>query len=382
MKNEEIIFIIILFCLLEECLKSTPIKYINSGKWEMMKCTKEQNEQKICEVSNKIMKIQWLNDIIKFDIDDLDEDIEFFGLTVHLNEIIVSIYYEDYETEKFNILLYSLNDKEKLSSKIISTNNAFFLANNNILPVKMNNKDEDYLLICCSYYCDFIDNYEDSLILNYKLNKKNYIAHISIISTLFKLNDNYNYFYGFIGESGIVVSALVVVNKFNFSNIETNVLDIIIADDLYIFSCFQTENNIIECMIIDKDNQLNIILFKEDNLNLIQTINLDTIKSIYTIKCIHLQKEIGVYNYFNGNDFKSSILLIKNLIYNEHEEIYKINDIINDTIIINLSSTNEDLYINIDMLKISEKRFSILYCLGRHKIVLILCDLFGKEDDK
>ena len=380
MKNDVIIFIIILsFCLLEECPKSKPIKFINSNKCEMRKCTKEQFEHKICEVSNKIMKIQWLNDIIRLGI-DLDENREYFGLTVHLNEIIVSIYYQDDETKKFNILLYSLNDEEKISSEIIRTNNVFYLINNNILPIQRNNKEEDYFLICCSYHCDLINKYENSLILNFELDKEFYISYTSIINTLFKLNDN-SYFYGFIGGSGVLDSSHVVVNKFNFINITTNVLDIIISKELLIISCFQTENNIIECMIIDKNDQLNIVLLNEDNLNLIQTIYLDKIKSISTIKCIHLQKEIGVYNYFNGDDYKSSILLIKNLIYNEHKEKYELIDIINNTIILDLTSTNEDLFINMDMLKISENRFSILYCLARNKIALILCDLYGKGDN-
>ena len=51
--------------------------------------------------------------------------------------------------------------------------------------------------------------------------------------------------------------------------------------------------------------------------------------------CIHLQKEIGVYNYFSENNSPNPSLAIKELVYNEIEDTYNLINLIDDLDIIN-----------------------------------------------
>ena len=58
-----ILFILINHSLEEECEKSKPIKK-SDNKCYLTFCTKEQFEQGECEISNPIIKTQWLTNII------------------------------------------------------------------------------------------------------------------------------------------------------------------------------------------------------------------------------------------------------------------------------------------------------------------------------
>ena len=380
MKNDIIIFIIFIsFCLLKECPKIKPIiKNNNENECLMItECTEEEYKEKICVLSNEIKKIQYLNNIINYNI---EEYIEYFGAIVLSNKIIISFYYEDDEIEENKIFLYSLNDNEELDSKLIKGISYFIPYNNNILSFKMNNSDDDYLLICSNNYCSLINYSENSLKQVFCLCNG---YTLSSINALFKLNDNFNYFYGFIKGTGAMNSARLIVNKFNLVSNKTKTIDnTIISQSLRMISCFETKNNIIECMIINNNKELYIILLEEANLDFIQKIYLDTVKSIYILKCIHLQKELGVYNYLTDENDKTPTLLLKNLIYNEDEGKYELIDIIDNSIIIDLKSDDDDITCDyLEIIKISEEKFSIIYILNFEKIVLILCHIYGKNEN-
>ena len=81
----------------------------------------------------------------------------------------------------------------------------------------------------------------------------------------------------------------------------------------FFLSCFQTDNNIIECMFIDENDLLSIFIFNE-NLDKKDIKGIETNSNIEekSLKCIHLQGEIGVYNYyFSGSSM--AILKIQEL---------------------------------------------------------------------
>ena len=100
MKN--VIFLLIYFisfCLSEDCDKLNPIRY-NNSECKMILCSKEELENKLCIISNEIVKIQWINEIIT----NNEAIILNLNAINHFNELIISCLDEDN-----SIILYNLN---------------------------------------------------------------------------------------------------------------------------------------------------------------------------------------------------------------------------------------------------------------------------------
>ena len=387
--NRFIIFIIIIaFSLPEECPFLKPIRY-NNDECEERICTEKEIDEQICIISNSKVKTKWLNKIIT----NNEKEIINLGGIIHNNEIIISSINEDY-------LIYSFNayKDNELNMKIINNNSSVSepLFHNPLLLFIIINQ-LDYLLMCVENSC---------ILINYSNNENEYSFkpydsfYDSIIITeknsLFKMNDNYNYFYATI-SNGESEDSYILMSKFNFNyigeegnnNIKENIISNYIKETFLltyqdIISCFQTENNIIECMIVYNNFDLYIYLFDDLNLSLIQKIKIDILKSYHTLKCIHLKKEIGIYNYFYDVKDINPALKIKNLVYNENEEEYQLIDIINDSIVLNTNYNNDDSYkisTEMELFKISNKRFIIFYIIEQKHFLLLLCDLYGNKDN-
>ena len=142
--------------------------------------------------------------------------------------------------------------------------------------------------------------------------------------------------------------------------------------------CFQTDNNIMECMLFNKQN-LFILIFNE-NLELIDRKEIDIHVHISNsnLKCIHLQREIGVFNYFIDYDSILKILELKN-----DGISYQLYDIFeNDNLInINYDDLNPPNILS-DLLKISNTRFGIFYAdYNNNYLMIILCDIYGNNNN-
>ena len=117
-KNDIFLLIyFISFCLSEDCDKLNPIRY-NNSECQMILCSKEELENKICIISNEIVKIQWINKIIT------NSETNIFNLNAinHFNELIISAFDEDNNS----IILYNLNiNNDILNIKAIINNFSF-----------------------------------------------------------------------------------------------------------------------------------------------------------------------------------------------------------------------------------------------------------------
>ena len=384
--NKFILFIIILFfiefCLSDDCPKIKPIKK-NNNECDAIFCTEEEFESQKCIILNEKAKIQWLNNLITYKNDD-EYLIDNLGVTIYNNDILLSAFYIDDQSQNSLLFFNINNNKKELDLKIIDDYNNDYICNFNseVIPVQKENELNDYILLCCENFCDLF-NYANNDILFFQPHNSPIITRIiSNKNTLFKLNDN-NYFYGSIyGKNSIYHLA---ISKFNFNSNENNT-KILNEQNLVsqlAISCFQTENNLIQCLIVNKTNHFNIFLFEDENLNLIQTIYLDDkiSNSFFYSKCIHLEKNIGIYYYFHYNLDKNPPLKIKNLLFNQIENEYTLNDIVNNSITINLSYEDNYAELDIELLKISNTRFIILNSIIAEKIIIVLCDLYGSNSN-
>ena len=394
MRKNFIIIILLLFfifyCLTEECPKDAPIKY-NDGECQLLYCTEEEFEKKICKISNEITKTQWLNNMLIY---DKKLDNENLGVTIHNNQLFFSFY--NYNNDNTNsIFLYSINNdnNELLSYKAFnSTNELECNYDNELLSIKIKNLTDEYFLFCCSKYCKLINYSKDKVIDFQPHNFSNYRYLDSFSHSLFQLNDNNNYFYGVICGSQST-KRFLSISKFNFSYNELNdSIDINYANKMFeqelalslMLSCFQTEKNIIECMIVDKSNKLYIFIIDEISLEINQ-IFIDNLQKFHMVKSIHFEKEIGIYNYFNNSTDLYPTLLIKNITFDQNENKYQLIDILKNSIRLNLNYNNEyeDAPVDMEMIKISEESFSILYnfySLSQSSFLFLLFDLYGKNN--
>ena len=267
------------------------------------------------------------NGIINNIIKNYDKKLEIFTVATSKQGIFISSYGDNNTIIIFN---FDNNNKELIFNEIATTNLQIPGINNELLSITINNSLNHYFLSCFYYYCDLI-NYDNSEIQNFNVFGEDKIRSIiSIKNPLFKLNDNYNFFYGIILR-GVVYGDLnyLLMSKIHFIFNEINISFDIIYEKKYlnestyalkdqdILSCFQTEKNIIECLVINREEHLNIFIFDEF-LEYKNWLPIDSDNSVDISKCIHLQKEIGVYNYLYYRDetFIPS-LKIKELDYNE-----------------------------------------------------------------
>ena len=379
--NNLILFIILLyyisFCLLDECPKFKPIKYNNECVARF--CTEEEFENQICIILNEEAKIQRLNNLITFSNEDENLFVNL-GINIYKNKILLTTFYSE-EENKINIHLYNINNnKIELLNKLTNYNNNEFIyvcigeCNSKLLSLIININTNDYILLCYEYFCVLInyDNNDILLINSHNLSVPNYV--FSGKNTLFKLNDNYHYFYGSINSMNN--NNILVISKINFNYNQTYskiINEEKLIDQRYI-SCFQTENNLIQCMIVNENEYLIILLFDYETLDLIQRINLDNKKDYFYEECIHLEKNIGIYYYFYDNEMPP--LKIKDLVFNNFNNEYELIDIVNNSITIDVANEHG---LQCEILKISNTRFLIFHIFDDN-FLLVLCDLYGSNN--
>ena len=398
-KNERFLFLLLIlfkscFDSLDECPKLEPIKY-NNNDCEIRFCTDEEFENKTCVISNETAKIQWLNNLIIYGREY--DEIYNLGVSNNKNEIIFSSYFKNNIIEnKNNFLFYILDNNNQSYYKLINTSEyyKYYEFDSIAIPVQIKNKSNTYILSCCMAYCHLINLFTNEILEINPFNLSFIFNVYSNINALFQLNDK-NYFYGSIIKENdkyyLSITSLNFIYNEVSNSIEINFKKNNIKNETLIeqniISCFQTENNLIECMLVKSNNlELFIFLF-DDNLNFKQQIKLDDIYECAYIKSIHLQKEIGVYFYlYSYSNQEQPTLNLQNLIYDEIEKKYKLINILNTNIILDISYyySNDDYFIDyygFELFKISNERFIILSTIYINMFVIALCDLYGTNNN-
>jgi len=406
MKNDNhfIFFLILLLIQLsscynssEKCPKLKPIIY-NDKECIIRYCNEEEYKNQICIISNDTAKTQWLNNILSYG--DEEQFINNIAIINNYSEIIFSSYYDN--EEKNSIIYYYTSDNQsnnkEFKTKIIHTTfdyNYILEFDIEAIKIEIKNMPDNYILSCFITYCDLI-NFSTNEVINIDAFESSYLKEgVSFRNSLFKLKNENNFFYSnliknkttskyYLSISSININFIEKNNTFN-ANVKINDINNETLIEQKIISCFQTDNGLIECMIVKfESTELFIFLFNND-LDFIQQIKIDKLSYYIYGKSINLQKEIGLYFYLYSNSEQPD-LKIKNLTYSEKENKYLLLDVINTNVNLDINYYYSDSdyfvdYYGFDLFKISEKKFGVFNIIYNNMFVLALCEFYGKDDN-
>ena len=396
--------ILLLFTLLlqfsfsTDCTKELPIK--KNNVCELTYCSSEDFNTGTCIISNEIIKTQWLDNIVFFG----KESSYLFHSTIDSNKnifFITSIYFSQtlfkerqiFGLNKYGEFLFNSTGEKDLISK----NNNNLRENNIIVSAKIENVSDSILVSCDMYLCEIIDYFNDNIQV---MNFYDFISGYDSLTyefPLFELNSKGNYLIStifFEGDSDYYLGLFKF--KLNY-NKETNTIDkeIISQNDYSSFtvestcslSCFETENNIIECLYISTEEKISLAIFN-NNLEpkeifiFEEATKSDLGDYDYFLKGINLQKEIGIYIYLY-NEEKPLRLLMKNLNYDENQNKYELIDLMDIDYELSIKEDksldiDSSYYEEFDLFKITNSKFCYIYNNIDGNLVIILFDLFGE----
>ena len=149
-----------------ECPKERPIKNNGNGQCELIPCSEENIENGDCFIENEKVKIQWLNNII------ISKEIDFYSFAAasYNKEIIILSYKEAEEEGEQNLMhLLTINNNELLLNTITVSESigAFYLIFY-ILPAKINEQSDIYLLTCFYTSCLLINKNNNEMLKKFQ----------------------------------------------------------------------------------------------------------------------------------------------------------------------------------------------------------------------
>ena len=332
-----------------ECPREKPLLDKNLNN-----CTYNAFNETKYEISNNIIKIQWLNRINQIG------QIKAWFIGTDFNSkgdlIIESIVYDDgeliLERTYYGIrnngreLFYDIDNGFTNEISINSTSNVNKYESEFIKIKLINNDEKDYFLSSCfeNFTIDIIDFYNKRIIGIPQANIFGDVLITSKIYSVFELNKApKTYLFCFIGY--YFSYYYLSFQKFKFKNFDISqensyekLSSSILNDELkvhnsLIITCIEiTKYNIIQCFYINVTNYLTIGLFNEDSLELIKSEIIDDtqissdeefVEIFY--QCIHLKNEISILGYFlnrTNNDY--IYIQIKRISYNNYYSNYEI----------------------------------------------------------
>ena len=416
------LMLIIMVKNINNCPLEQPI-LLKDGSCNSQFCTKEQFKNGDCIIDNDIIKTQWLNSIIWIG----DKDFRFVNFAKYSNGDMIfettsspgsskRIFYGLKQNgriffEKYNSSFFTMEVKGQI------TNEENTRDESEIFLVKINDNEfneKEYLMSVgkLDQYTELYD-FENNKI--FQILSKDFLnTTMENIGTSisYKLG-NYNYIlFGFLfQESEEIFSFYIKQLYFTSINIENdnpiNLREYIIRDAYgETITCFMTELKYIICFyLIENGNYLSpCIIALDGNLNYKQIYRFNQNLEIDNVffKCIHLEKETGIFafyylynrnylfnlyfkyydndtnkfnNYFNGID---QVDLNKLVRYNEScllNDIFRLSN--NKICFISVSTNKETLYITIinifDENKLIPRYYYMnIYELFNYKIFLSL----------
>ena len=139
-------FFLLDFCKPSNCPKENPILY--NSECVIRECSKEDLENNVCVISNELVKIQWINEILT----NKNVEIDNIGMTFYDKEILISSYYTKNGANEFIYYSPSYDNKELILESINRTNpENFNEVINELLPISLSGQLDNYLLSCLSY---------------------------------------------------------------------------------------------------------------------------------------------------------------------------------------------------------------------------------------
>ena len=320
----------------ENCPEEKPI--LKDGKCVLDYCTEKEFEDKKCNISNIIIKKQWIG---KFPyVSEIDKPLySTFGQSSNDD-----IYFESNLGNPFtDRKIYTLEGNgrgyiEGFPGQIINLNSGLFSTYGNGAIVKINGH-KCYLRLSYHETIELYDfdngkytsaKLED--ILGYKIE--------SYKNSLLRTNEENTFIYAYITNGNYLI-----MQKFKVvSNDASNCIQLI-KTSLESFKtisknsrrCMITENQYIECLDMG-ENQMYVIRIYDKNLNYLKQYELEKNKApsnraYYTYhEAVWLKDEVSIFVYFNdiSDNNAKPILILKKLILNNGEiELVNLSSFIN-----------------------------------------------------
>ena len=303
------------------CPKEKPISKNNNCVLEY--CTKEEYENKICSISNSVIKTQWIGDFPYI----CTSDSQLYSTLGQISndEVIV-------ESNSGNPLtdrkMYYLNEDGRGyidgdPSQIIDLKSPYFSTYGNAAIVYIN-----------GHKCFLRLSYHESIEI-YDLNEnKNTSAKLEDIlgyevksykNSLLRTNEENTFIYAYITRGNYLIMQKLKVVSNNASNciqiIKTS-LETVKTINKNSRRCLITVNQFIECLDMD-ENQMYVIRIYDSNLNYLRQDELEKNKApmdraFYTYhEAKLLKEETGIFVYFNDiSDYNAKpIFILKKLTF-------------------------------------------------------------------
>ena len=315
-----ITFLSLFYFSLNNCNnRALPIFLPLDNQCVMKYCQKEEFINNTCVKDNNIIKTQWLNNIIKFGVENCryskiakfstgemivisnNKSPYFYGL----NKDGRFFFTKDGKESPYNSLNYVQINNNFCSQKQNYQNYNHDYDNGEIVVVKMEDNGKEYILnigICIDLY-DFESNYIFNWQTNNIINSK---MIISVRYSIFNLKDSSNFmFSGIFSENYYQnININLYLNKIKLEK-KDGTFSIIKSEKFgaigYMVSCFQVGKKYIICFYILQSKDLKISVFDEE-LNSVGdgfTIQTNTINNVNTrnifFKAIHFGGEDGFF---------------------------------------------------------------------------------------
>ena len=327
------IFLLKIFISHCECGIDTPI--FSEGECRLKYCTQSQFDSEFCKIDNKIVKAQWLNDIILFDFDKL----RYGSFAMNSNKDM--IYECSVEEAKGTRVFYWLKrngsyffkdeNGKGVSTKIIivkdetqtdeSKKYPIRYESNNIV-VSANNKE---YLISISLYLGMVEYYDlENNIVSFvsTLNFTGFNIY-STISNLIEIRNNGNkqYLHTLIGRNKDNTNwnnFYLISQIYSFSDSRISLGNgyslveqkIIKSAEKHprIVSSYLTDSNYFVLFYLNDNNKYAIDIYNSsiNYINSIEIANLKVYSDEIFFKCIYIKNNLGAFVYYinNNNDCK------------------------------------------------------------------------------
>ena len=393
-----------------ECPREYPILYEYSDKKE---CVLEYPENNYI-ISNKIIKTQWLNNMIQLGIDEVWYMTSDFSSNNDL--IIESHLYNGKEPviERFfygirangRSLFYNSDNHININYKQFTVNTGFKIYESQLIKIKLfNNGEKDYYLHIgfSNTSIEIVDFYKNKIYSNSLFKLTDVIYWTSKSFSILELkNENNVYMFCFIGE--IENEFYVVLQKYKFYKEDislgdsyekissSNSKDDMISSGDKTINCIEIQTfNIIQCLYINKTNFFTIGIYKESSLEVIKLFNIveepvnfgenQEWENYHQI--IHLKEEISVIGYFLDSSSNHIYIQIKQLKYKYNKFIFDNYFLKNETIIINQDKnfTYVTFFYTSHLKKLNDNKFSLI-TVSRYsdEFYIIIFEIYNFHD--
>jgi len=385
-----------------ECDRDTPI--IKNEECTLVYCTETEFNNNICKIDNKIVKTQWLNNLIIFD----DNKYRYCNFAINSKGDMIA----EYSTEEANgiRLFYGLKKngnfyfKNSNNSEISTTN--ITVKDGNTSPtryeatnifISLNNTDstDEYLISFSLYhgYTELFDFESNRHSFVKTEDMTGYVIH-STRNQLIEIKNNISkdikYLHIFVGQKKNNLSYqnfYVVLYEYTFlSNTISYENGYIISNELIINNAYGSRivsGYKTDCMIVlfffTKEKKIKINIYDFD-LNEKNTKEISSIKNInnnigFFFKSIYLKNNLGAFIYFKDtNDYGPEL------------KILDIDDNYNITEKFNISLVTENRFISEpmvnDLIKINDNRFCfITSSYNKKQLFILLFDFFNSDNN-